>query len=207
MLTLPELPYGYDALEPTMSAETLHLHHDKHHARYFAVTNELLAAKGAAPESLEAVVVGAAKAGDKKLFNNAAQAWNHTFFWNAMSPQPQAPQGALQTSIAAAFGDLGGLKTKFTAEGSAHFGSGWVWLAASGGDLSILTTHDGDNLLARPDLVPLLVCDLWEHAYYVDHRNDRDGYLGAWFDRLANWTLAAQQLAAAQGQGRPWRHP
>jgi len=205
MFTLPELPYGYDALQPAMSAETLHLHHDKHHARYFAVTNEILAGKPSG--SLEAVIVKAAKDGDKKLFNNAAQAWNHSFFWNSMTPQKAAPAGALADAITASFGGLEGLKAKFVEEGSAHFGSGWVWLAADkSGALKIVQTHDGENLLTG-DLTPLLVCDLWEHAYYVDYRNDRAAFLKAWFDALPNWTLAASQLDAAKGQGSAWTHP
>jgi Fe-Mn family superoxide dismutase len=206
MFSLPDLPYGYDALVPTMSAETLHLHHDKHHARYFTVTNEILAGKPQAG-SLEAVILKAAKDGDKKLFNNAAQAWNHTFFWNSMTPDGAAPEGALLEAIEAAFGGLEGLKTKFVDEGSAHFGSGWVWLAADKtGALSVVQTHDGENLLGK-DLAPLLVCDLWEHAYYVDYRNDRGAFLKAWFDALPNWALASSQLAAAKGQGPAWTHP
>ena len=206
MFTLPDLPYGYEALQPTMSSETLHLHHDKHHARYFAVMNDILKDRGDAG-SLEDVVVKAAKDGEKKLFNNAAQAWNHTFFWNSMAAGKSAPEGDLAKAIDAAFGGLDGLKTKFCDEGAAHFGSGWVWLAADkSGALSIVQTHDGENLLTK-DLTPLLVCDLWEHAYYVDYKNDRAAFLKAWFDALANWTFAAGQLAAAKGQGAAWKHP
>lgn len=205
MFKLPDLPYAYEALQPTMSAQTLHLHHDKHHARYFTVTNEILGDK--ASGSLEDVVIKAAKDGEKKLFNNAAQAWNHTFFWNSMTPDKTAPSGDLLAAITASFGGLDGLKTKFVDEGFAHFGSGWVWLAADkAGALSIVQTHDGENLLTK-NLVPLLVCDLWEHAYYVDYKNDRKAFLGAWFDALPNWTLAAGQLAAAKGQGQVWAHP
>lgn len=206
MFTLPDLPYGFEALQPTMSSETLHLHHDKHHARYFTVTNEILKDRGGVG-SLEDVVVKAAKDGEKKLFNNAAQAWNHTFFWNSMTPSKSAPDGDLAQAITAAFGGLEGLKTKFVEEGAAHFGSGWVWLAADkSGALQIVQTHDGENLLTK-DLTPLLVCDLWEHAYYVDYKNDRAAFLKAWFDALPNWPFAAKQLAAAKGQGAGWKHP
>lgn len=206
MFTLPDLPYGYDALQPTMSSETLHLHHDKHHARYFAVTNDLLKDRQGVG-SLEEVVVKAAKNGEKKLFNNAAQAWNHSFFWACMTPSKGQPEGELKAAVDAAFGGLDGLKTKFVEEGGAHFGSGWVWLAADrSGALSIVQTHDGEDLLTT-GLTPLLVCDLWEHAYYVDYRNDRAGFLKAWFDALPNWALAARQLAAAKGQGEVWKHP
>jgi Fe-Mn family superoxide dismutase len=206
MFKLPDLPYGYDALQPTLSSETLHLHHDKHHARYFAVTNEILKDK-ADVGSLEDMVVKAAKDGDQKLFNNAAQAWNHSFFWACMTPDRAAPAGDLAAAIDASFGGLDGLKTRFCDEGAAHFGSGWVWLAADGsGALSVVQTHDGENLLNR-GLTPLLVCDLWEHAYYVDYRNDRAAFLKAWFDALPNWALASRQLAAAKGQGAVWKHP
>jgi len=206
MFTLPDLPYGYDALQPTMSSETLHLHHDKHHARYFTVMNEILQGKGGDAGSLEDVVIKAAKDGEKKLFNNAAQAWNHTFFWNSMTPAKAQPQGDLAAAIEA-FGGLEALKTKFVDEGFAHFGSGWVWLAADkSGALSVVQSHDGENLLGK-DLTPLLVCDLWEHAYYVDFKNDRKAFLGAWFDALPNWGFAAKQLAAAKGQGPVWKHP
>jgi Fe-Mn family superoxide dismutase len=206
MFTLPDLPYGYEALQPAMSSETLHLHHDKHHARYFAVMNDILKDRGDVG-SLEDVVVKAAKDGEKKLFNNAAQAWNHTFFWNSMTPSKSAPDGDLAKAVDASFGGLEGLKTKFGEEGAAHFGSGWVWLAADkSGALSIVQTHDGENLLTK-DLTPLLVCDLWEHAYYVDYKNDRAAFLKAWFDSLANWPFAAKQLAAAKGQGAAWKHP
>jgi Fe-Mn family superoxide dismutase len=206
MFTLPDLPYGYDALQPTMSSETLHLHHDKHHARYFTVMNEILADKPDAG-SLEDVVIKAAHDGQKKLFNNAAQAWNHTFFWNSMTADKAAPSGALLEAITASFGGIEGLKTKFCDEGAAHFGSGWVWLAADkAGALSVVQSHDGENLLGK-DLTPLLVCDLWEHAYYVDYKNDRASFLKAWFDALPNWALAASQLEAAKGEGAVWTHP
>jgi len=132
MFTLPNLPYPYNALEPTISDRTLHFHHDKHHRAYVNTLNELLEKAGKSPSSLEEVIVSAAGAGEagKKLFNNAAQAWNHTFFWNSMTPTKSAPSADLAAAIDAAFGGLDGLKTKFTDEGAAHFGSGWVWLAA-----------------------------------------------------------------------------
>ncbi len=204
MFILPDLPYPYDALAPAMSAETLKLHHDKHHAKYVDTTNELLAKAGASPTSLEEVVREAAAKGKdgRKLFNNAAQAWNHAFFWDAMSPGPSAPEGELKAAIGKAFGDMAGLRKALVEEGVAHFGSGWVWLAAGPGGLEVLSTHDGDNLLTRPEQTPLQVCDLWEHAYYVDYRNDRKGFVEAWFDGLANWAFAAEQLA-----GRTWRYP
>lgn len=208
MFALPDLPYDHAALEPAISRATMHLHHEKHHQTYINTLNELLEAEGRSPSSLEEVVRAAA--GDdkaRKLFNNAAQAWNHTFFWTAMSPRRQQPDGALAEAIAQAFGDLAGLKAKFVAEGAAHFGSGWAWLAAEGETLKVLSTHDAEDLLIHQGLTPLLVCDLWEHAYYLDHKNDRKGFLGAWFDALPNWDFAQSQYAAAKGSGEAWRHP
>ena len=207
MFKLPPLPYDYDALAPTVSAETMHLHHDKHHQAYFTNMNRMLEEAGLHPRSLEDVVVEAQHSGKQKLKNNAGQAWNHTFFWTCMSPERQSPDGELMAAIDEAFGGLEGLKEKFVAEGAAHFGSGWVWLVARGGKLEVNSTHDGDNHLADGGVVPLMVCDLWEHAYYVDYRNDRKGFLEAWFDALPNWRFAADQLAAAKAGDDGWKHP
>jgi len=208
MFTLPDLPYAYDALAPVMSERTLHFHHDKHHATYVKTLSELLDKAGASPQTLEAVILGASKAGDKKLFNNAAQAWNHSFFWVAMTPARQRPCGDLAAAVSDAFGDLAGLKKALVEEGVGQFGSGWVWLAAdSGGRLTVRATHDADDTLTQANVTPLLVCDVWEHAYYLDHQNDRKGFLEAWFDALPNWEFAARQHAAAKGKGEPWRHP
>ena len=207
MFKLPDLPYAYDALKPAMSDETLRLHHDKHHATYVKTTNELVEKKGLSPESLEALVVQAKADGDKKLFNNAAQAWNHAFFWNCMTPGGSRPEGALEQAIAQAFGGLDQLKEKFVAEGAGHFGSGWVWILADGEGLKIATTHDGDNVLDQKGVVPILACDLWEHAYYVDYKNDRKGFLESWFDALPDWSFAAHQLTAARDQGEAWKYP
>jgi Fe-Mn family superoxide dismutase len=206
MITLPDLPYPYDALAPVISADTMHFHHDKHHATYVKTTNELLAQAGGPPRDLEAVVVDAHRAGNQKLFNNAAQAWNHAFFWMAMSPDRQSPDGELTTAIASAFGDLAGLKDKFVAEGAGHFGSGWAWLVADGGALKVISTHDAADPLTERGLTPLLVCDLWEHAYYLDHQNNRKGFLEAWFDALPNWDFAARQWSAARSGGKAWRY-
>ena len=207
MITLPDLPYPYEALAPVISAETMHFHHDKHHATYVKTVNELLGQSGGSRD-LEAIVLEAHRSGNHKLFNNAAQAWNHAFFWVAMSPKRQSPTGELASAIASAFGDLPSLKTKFVAEGAGHFGSGWVWLVADGaGALKVISTHDAADTLTESGLTPLLVCDLWEHAYYLDHKNDRKGFLEAWFDALPNWELAASQWSAARARGQAWRYP
>jgi len=209
MFTLPNLPYPHAALEPVISERTMQFHHDKHHATYVKTLNELLEQKGAPSTSLETVIQEAARSRDDvKLFNNAAQAWNHTFFWTAMTPDRQQPTGDLLTAITQAFGDLAGLKKAFVEAGAGHFGSGWVWLVANAeGALKVISTHDSDNTVPKPGLTPLSVCDLWEHAYYLDHQNDRKGFLDAWFDTLPNWSFAAAQFAAANGRGEPWRHP
>src|ERR1700710_695538 len=130
MIVLPELPYGFDALEPVMSADTLHTHHDKHHRTYVEKTNELAAKAGLDGRALEEVVREAHRKGDAKLFHNAAQAWNHAFFWESMTPKPSAPAGALKAALIKAFGDLAAFEAAFITEGFDHFGSGWVWLAA-----------------------------------------------------------------------------
>jgi Fe-Mn family superoxide dismutase len=204
---LPELPYAYDALEPTMSAETLRLHHDKHHAKYVETTNSLIEKEGLKPQSLEDVIHQAHKGGKTKLFNNAAQAWNHALFWSCMTPVRSGPDEALRRLFDQAFGGLQQLKSKFVAEGAGHFGSGWVWLAADRETMEVHTTHDGANLLGYEGVVPLIACDLWEHAYYVDYRNDRKGFLEAWFDALPDWSFASHQLKAAREGGEPWRYP
>jgi Fe-Mn family superoxide dismutase len=207
MFTLPELPYAYDALEPVISERTMRFHHDKHHAGYVNTLNRLLAEAGATPPTLESVIHDASRSGDKKLFNNAGQAWNHSFFWGAMTARRGAPAGDLASAIDRAFGALEGLKTAFVAEGIGHFGSGWVWVVVDRAlQLSVCATHDADDTLTRANLTPLLVCDLWEHAYYLDYQNDRKSFLEAWFDALPNWPFATSQYAAVLDGGEPWRH-
>jgi Fe-Mn family superoxide dismutase len=207
MFVLPDLPYPYDALQPTLSERTLKFHHDKHHKTYVDTTNQLV--DGQAAQPLEALIGAAKGGGNAKLFNNAAQAWNHGFFWVSMSPDAARPDGALAAAVAGAFGDLAGLKQRFVEEGGGHFGSGWVWLLADrDGKLQVRSSHDAEDTFALGgELTPLIVCDLWEHAYYLDHQNNRKGFLEAWFDHLANWRFAGAQLAAARGQGERWRYP
>ena len=208
MFKLPDLPYAYDALKPVMSDKTLHLHHDKHHATYVKTLNELLEKDGRTARSLEEVILDATKAGERKLFNNAAQAWNHAFFWVAMTPKFEKPQGELIAAIDKTFGGLDALKKAFVTEGAGHFGSGWVWLIANhSGELKVISTHDADDTLTHGDVTPLMVCDVWEHAYYVDYQNDRKAFLEAWFDALPHWEFAGFQLKAATGKGEPWRYP
>ena len=206
MFILPKLPYDYAALEPAISADTLHTHHDKHHRTYVDKTNELSRAAGLDGRTLEEVVREAHGKGDKKLFNNAAQAWNHAFFWACMTPDRVAPSTRILGAIAQAFGTQDAFKDAFVEEGANHFASGWVWLVTGSEGLKVISTHDADDMLVRDGLFPLLVCDLWEHAYYLDYKNDRKAFLERWFESLANWDFAAAQLAAADGHGAGFRY-
>jgi Fe-Mn family superoxide dismutase len=206
MITLPDLPYAYDALEPVLSQAAMRLHHDKHHARYVAVVNEAIAVNGLQTPTLEAVIGEAERAGRQRLADNAGQAWNHGFYWDSMTPRAGAPSVALAERFETSFGGLAGAREAFIGAGAAHFGSGWVWLARGDHGLEVVCTHDGDGL-AISNSWPLLVCDLWEHAYYLDHQNDRAGFLGAWFDQLANWPFVEAQLVAAEAGGRRWCYP
>ena len=210
MFALPKLPYAYDALAPDMSERTLRFHHDKHHRTYVEKTNALLEKSGERAGALEDVVRKAASKGKEgvTLFNNAAQAWNHAFFWECMSPRTSEPTGRLADAIGKSFGDIGKLGETFVKEGAAHFGSGWVWLTTdTSGALAIETTHDARDLLSEPAHKPVLVCDLWEHAYYLDRQNDREGFLKTWIAGLANWEFAGRQFDAARGEGQAWRYP
>ena len=207
MYVLPELPYAYDALAPFVSADTLRTHHDKHHRTYVEKTNDLAAKAGLAGRPLEEVVREARRRENKTLFNNAAQAWNHAFFWQAMRPTGgAAPSGDLAQAIQQ-FGGLQALKDEFVEEGFSHFASGWVWIVTGSEGLKVISTHDADDTLVREGLFPLLVCDLWEHAYYLDYKNDRKAFLERWFENLANWDFAAAQLAASDGRGEGFRYP
>jgi Fe-Mn family superoxide dismutase len=207
MFILPTLPYDYAALEPMLSADTLRTHHDKHHKTYVEKTNELAQKADLGSRRLEDVVREAQAKGDLKLFHNAAQAWNHAFFWESMTPKAGAPSGELKAAIDMAFGGLDAFKDAFVDEGFNHFGSGWVWLVTGSEGLKIISTHDADDTLIKDGVFPLLVCDLWEHAYYLDYKNDRKGFLTRWLDDVANFDFAAHQLAASAGQGDGFRYP
>jgi Fe-Mn family superoxide dismutase len=207
MIELCKLPYDFTALEPVISSATMKLHHDKHHAAYVKKANDLAAKAGLDDMPVEELVREAKARGDTKLYNQAAQVWNHGFFWQSMSGDALKPVGDLDAAIVAAFGDLAALRTEFVEQGVGHFGSGWVWLVYSGETLEVITTHDADDFLDRPEEKPLLVCYLWEHAYYLDHQNDREAFLKLWFDGLANWQFAAVQLAAAKSGEQGYSYP
>ena len=207
MFILPKLPYDYAALEPVVSADTMHTHHDKHHRTYVEKSNELAPKAGLDGKALEDVVREAQRKGDVKLFHNAAQAWNHAFFWACMTPDKAQPSPTLTSAIEQAFGSLDAFKDAFVEEGFNHFGSGWAWLVTGSEGLKVISTHDADDTLIRDGLFPLLVCDLWEHAYYLDYKNDRKAFLKRWLDEVANWSFAERQLAAADGKGEGFRYP
>ena len=206
MIELPPLPYSQDGLEPVMSARTLQIHHDRHQAKYVEVVNQLTAELAWPAFSLERVISRAKEEANVKLLQNAVQAWNHAFFWNSMTRDHTAPDGALAEAIEATDDGLAGLKAAFLKAGTGHFGSGWIWLVVKDGAISVLQTHDGDPRKAG-DGLPLLVCDVWEHAYYLDHQNNRAAYLEEWWDRLANWRLAARQYDAAASNQAGWLYP
>ena len=184
---LPELPYGKDALTPHMSAETFEYHHGKHHNAYVTKLNALTAGGPKASQSLEDII----KTSDGVLFNQAAQVWNHTFFWNSMKPGGGgAPAGELAAALTRDFGGLDGFKKSFAEAAAGHFGSGWAWLVRDGGVLKVVTTADADTP-ARGSATPLLTLDVWEHAYYVDYRNVRPKFIEAFLEHLINWDFAA----------------
>ncbi|HEX6320729.1 MAG TPA: superoxide dismutase [Burkholderiales bacterium] len=188
---LPSLPYAEDALEPVISRETLSLHHGKHHKKYVDTMNELLQKERIQARTLEEVV----RASRGKLFNNAAQAWNHDFYWKSLSPQKQRPAGVLLSRIDADFGSYERFAEAFAAAAVAQFGSGWAWLVENNGKLEIQTTANADTPMAH-GIRCLLTVDVWEHAYYVDYRNQRERYLSAVIGERLNWRFAEQNLAA-----------
>ena len=189
-IALPPLPYARDALEPYMSGETLDYHYGKHHKGYVDKLNSLISGTEFGDASLEELV--AESAGE--IFNNAAQVWNHTFFWNCLSPRRQSPGREVSQALAA-LGGVESLQTQFDKAASGLFGSGWTWLVKDArGSLKIMTTSNA-NTPVREGHVALLTCDLWEHAYYIDHRNDRAAYLKSFWP-LVNWEFVAANLAA-----------
>jgi Fe-Mn family superoxide dismutase len=194
-VTLPPLPYDYSALEPMMSRQTLEFHHDRHHAAYVAKTNELIAGTDLADADLPAIVRAARDRGDQKLFNQAGQAWNHDFLWNSLrAPGGAGPEGRLAALIDRDLGGLEGFAKRFKDEAVGHFASGWAWLVLSGESLEVISTHDGDSAIAHDDVRPLLVLDLWEHAYYLDYQNRRPDFVEAFLGQTINWEFAAANL-------------
>jgi superoxide dismutase, Fe-Mn family len=193
---LPDLPYAKSALEPHMSAETLEFHHGKHHKAYVTKTNELLQGEQELSDSSLARVVREAKrAGNSKLFNNSAQLWNHSFFWQCLAPaQEQQPGGKLGKLIEDAFGNADAMLEKLQEEAVNHFGSGWAWLVLDRGALRITSLHDADTPLVHEGMVPLFTLDVWEHAYYIDYRNERPKFAEAVLSNIVNWDFVSENL-------------
>jgi Fe-Mn family superoxide dismutase len=187
---LPPLPYPEDALAPVISAETLALHHGKHHRKYVDTMNQLLAQAPVRGPNLEDVV----RAAKGKLFNNAAQAWNHDFYWHSLTPKKTRPSAALARRIDADFGGYDQFVDKLSKAANEQFGSGWAWLIEDGGRLAITTTANADTPMAHGKTC-LLAIDVWEHAYYVDYRNQRERYLSALIGERLNWEFAERNLA------------
>lgn len=198
---LPKLPYHFDALEPVMSRETVELHYTKHHQGYIDKLNKLVEGTELEEKTLEELIVNI-QAGD--IYNNAAQAWNHEFFWNCMSPDGGGqPGGHVSEIIVRQFGSLDNFREEFTTAATSLFGSGWVWLARlKNGAFSIEKTQNANNPLTEGH-TPLLTLDVWEHAYYVDYRNERKAFVKGFWD-LVNWDFVEAQLGKATEKSR---HP
>ena len=196
--TLPALPYGLDALEPNISRSTLEFHHGKHHAAYVTNLNNLVAGTDLETKSLEDTITAVAgDAGKAGVFNNAAQVWNHSFYWQCMKPGGGGqPSGALADKINADFGSYEAFVEQFKTAGATQFGSGWAWLVLDGGTLKVTKTANADLPLAHGQKA-LLTMDVWEHAYYLDYQNRRPDYMTTYLEKLVNWDFVAANLAAA----------
>jgi Fe-Mn family superoxide dismutase len=191
---VPPLPYSKDALEPVMRQETLEFHYEKHHKGYMAKLKTLIEGKPEASKSLVEVI----RASSGGVFNNAAQVWNHTFFWEGMKPGGGGtPTGEVADLLERDFGGAAKFREEWIKSGANRFGSGYVWLVLDGGKAKILDTPNAETPLTTP-AVPLLTTDVWEHAYYLDHRNNRNAFLEVFLDKLVNWDFVAKNLRAAK---------
>ncbi|MDX2104543.1 MAG: superoxide dismutase [Alphaproteobacteria bacterium] len=195
---LPALPYAANALEPYMSEKTFSFHHAKHHNTYVVNLNNLVKDTPMASQSLEEIIKASAGDASKAgIFNNAAQVWNHTFFWNCMKPQGGGkPAGALAEAIDKSFGSLDGFKEQFKQAAVTQFGSGWAWLVIEGGELKITKTGNADLPMAHGQTA-LLTVDVWEHAYYIDYQNRRPDFVQAFLDHLVNWDFVSENFKKA----------
>jgi len=196
MFTLPPLPYADNALDPVISANTLGFHYGKHHKTYVDNLNNLVKGTELEGQSLEAIVQATAGKADKAgVFNNAAQVWNHTFFWSSMRPGGGgAPGGRIGDMVNASFGGFDNFRKEFAQTCVTQFGSGWGWLVAEGGALKLVKTPNAETPLTKGQK-PLLTIDVWEHAYYLDYQNRRADFVNAVIDKLLNWQFAEANLA------------
>ncbi|GIW44722.1 MAG: superoxide dismutase [Candidatus Binatia bacterium] len=197
-MSLPPLPWDEGALAPTISAQTISFHYGKHHRAYVDNLNKLIAGSELADHPLERIVQLVAGKPDKvAIFNNAAQAWNHTFYWHSLSPKGGGrPSGKLLAKIEEDFGGFDNFRSKFVQAAVGQFGSGWAWLVKSGPRLEVLATANADTPITMGKK-PLLTIDVWEHAYYLDYQNRRADYVHAVIDKLLNWEFASAQFTAA----------
>ncbi|HMG46474.1 MAG TPA: superoxide dismutase [Allosphingosinicella sp.] len=192
---LPDLPFAKDALGQFMSAETLDFHHGKHHQAYVDKTNQLAGGQGWEGRALTEVIRAAKEKGDKGLFNNGAQFWNHNFFWQCLAPpEGQRPSGKLAAMIEEGFGTADDLLAKLKEEAVGHFGSGWAWLVLDRDALRITSLHDADTPVVHDGMKPLLTLDVWEHAYYLDYRNERPKFAESVLGNIVNWEFVGQNL-------------
>ena len=191
---LDPLPYAEDALEPYISARTLQFHYGKHHQGYMDKLEKAIGDKPEAEKSLEEIV----RLSEGSTFNFAAQVWNHDFYWRSMKPGGGGePQGALRERIESDFRSVDEFKRRFAEVAKGEFGSGWAWLALKDGRLQVLSTTDAENPIDRPE-TPLVTCDVWEHAYYLDYQNERGKYVEAFLDHLIDWDFVAGNLKRAE---------
>lgn len=196
-ISLPDLPYARNALAPHISEQTLDFHYGKHHQTYVDKTNATIKGGALDDASLEEIIAHAHE-NDQGLFNNAAQVWNHTFYWNSMKPGGGgAPKGDLAAAIDRDFGGLDGFAEAFSNAGATQFGSGWAWLVAQDGKLEVQKTLNAETPLTDKNATPLLTMDVWEHAYYLDYQNARPAYMKTFLESLVNWDFAEANLAAA----------
>jgi Fe-Mn family superoxide dismutase len=195
-LTLPALPWAENALEPVISAKTISFHYGKHHKTYVETANKLIVGTELADLPLDQIVRATAGKADRVgIFNNAAQAWNHDFYWKSLKPKGGGePPSALKAKMDSAFGGVDACKKELANAAVQQFGSGWAWLVLDGDKLKIVKTGNAETPIAQ-GLKPLLTIDVWEHAYYLDYQNKRIDYVNALIDKLANWEFAAQNLA------------
>ena len=198
-IALPDLPYARNALAPHISEQTLDFHYGKHHQAYVTNLNKLIEGGPLSDASLEEIIRDAAgDAGKAGVFNNAAQVWNHTFYWHSMSPDGGgAPSGDAAAAINDAFGGYDGFKDAFAQAGATQFGSGWAWLVAKDGKLEIRKTPNAETPLTDASCTLLMTMDVWEHAYYLDYQNKRPAYIETFLDKLVNWNFVNENLSKA----------
>ena len=190
-LQLPPLPFAEDALAPVISAETVRFHYGKHHRKYVETANQMLEQQPVQARTLDELV----RSSTGKLFNNAGQVWNHNFYWQSLSPRPGKPGGALRSQLERDFGSYEAFVDKFSAAAIGQFGSGWAWLVQKDGKLEVLATPNAESPMAK-GIRCLLTVDVWEHAYYIDYRNERDRYVKALIEQRLNWEFAERNLTA-----------